>query len=84
MAKLENIYPYTDLLEFANSSKLSDWNSTIELMKKEGIIPFYEAGTRTVYMTEKGDESGYNPLMQKIINAFCKKENIKFITLIDS
>lgn len=82
--KLENVYSYTDLLSYADSNKLCTWNEAINLLKEDGYIPFYESRAKEIYPTDGDDKSSENEILQKIIDGFCEKENVHFITIIDS
>ena len=82
--KLENVYPYTDLLWYAENNKLCTWNEAIDLLKNDGYIPFYESSAKEIYSSDGDDKSSENETLQKIIDGFCKKENVDFITIIDS
>lgn len=83
MGKIENVYAYTDLLAYAEDNNICSWNEAIDLMKKDGIIPFYESGKKTIYASDEGEPSSNNPKLKKIIDGFCEEEGVDFITIID-
>lgn len=83
MSKLENVYPYTDLLSYAELNKISSWNETIELFIEEGWLPFYESRSTEIYPSDDAEDFK-SPKVMQIINGFCKKEKISYITIIDS
>ncbi len=83
MGKMENVYPYTDLLAYADHNGICSWNEAIDLFKEAGKIPFYEVSAKEIYPFEEGDMEGENPKYVAMINGFCKQENIAFVTIID-
>lgn len=84
MSKKENVYPYTDLLAYAERHGICSWNEAIDLLKKDGHVPFYEAATRTIYPSDGEDFSSENLQLREIIDGFCRKEGIDYVTIIDS
>jgi hypothetical protein len=81
--KKENVYPYTDLLGYADENNLCSWNKAIDLLEEEGYIPFYECRTRKIWPTDGENKSSENETLRKIIDGFCEQEGINFITIID-
>ena len=87
MAKIENVYPYTDLLWFAESEEICSWNEAIGLLEKDGYLPFYEARSKEIWRSEEDPEDGLsseNETLRRIIDGFCDKNKVSFITIIDS
>jgi len=84
--KIDNVYPYTDLLSFASTNDICSWNEAIELLREDGYIPFYEASHKEIYASGSDDPneaSSSNPLLKQIIDGFCKQEEVDYITIID-
>lgn len=82
--RLQNVYPYTDLLWYAEENKLCTWNEAIELLRKDNYIPFYESSYREIYPSDGDDYSSQNTILREIIDGFCKKNKIDYITILDS
>jgi hypothetical protein len=84
MGKMQNVYPYTDLLAYADHKGICSWNEAIDLFKEAGKIPFYESSAKEIYPFEEEDKEGMNPKYVEMINGFCEQEKIDFVTIIDS
>jgi len=55
---------------------LCTWNEAIELLRKDGYIPFYESSYKEIYPSDVDDYSSQNIILREIIDGFCKKNKI--------
>lgn len=71
-----------DLLHYAVSISF-DWNTTCDLLDRDGVRPMYETKTTDLYIGV-GADYGWSEDSTRIVEGFLKDKNLTSATLIDS
>lgn len=66
------MYDYSDVAAWGSANGFGDYNSIINMMKKDRMIPGYETPTRDLY-TGMGNDYGYSDTLSAIIDGFVKE-----------
>lgn len=71
-----------DLLRYAVSIGFN-WNTTCDLLDRDGVRPMYETKTTDLYIGV-GADYGWSEDSTRIVEGFLKDRNLTSATLIDS
>ncbi len=85
MKKNVTLVDFSDVLSIAESVGYS-WNQAHDILVNDNICPMYEINQFDYYVSdfdEKENPYGYSEDTLKIMNAFCKSNNLEEFTMVN-